>query len=57
MDINVQTTSHEGLKAAYSKSRKFYYRDGGSPEDRKKLVKRNLKLKRLNALLDLGVKL
>ena len=57
MDINIQTTSHEGLKAAYSKSRKFYYRDGGSPEDRKKLVKRNLKLKRLNALLDLGVKL
>ncbi len=50
------STEHEGLKAAYSKARKFYYRDGGSPEDRKKLVKRNRKLKRLNALLDLGAK-
>ncbi len=49
--------THEGLRAAYNARRVFYYHDVCTAEARKKLVKRNLKLKRLNKLLALGAKL
>ena len=51
------STKHEGLSAAYNRRRIFYYRDAHAAEKRIELVKKNCKLKRLNALLDLGVKL
>ena len=50
-------TKHEGLSAAHHKRRAFYYHDEKASERRIVLIKRNTKFKRLNALLDLGVKL
>ena len=51
------STEHEGLRATYINYRNFYYRDKNRAEYRKELIKKNCKFKRLNKLLDLGVKL
>ena len=51
------STEHEGLRAAYITYRNFYYRDKYLAESRKELIKKNCKFRRLNKLLDLGVKL
>lgn len=51
------STKHEGLSAAYRAFREFYNRNGSPCEDRKRLIKRNFSLRRLNKLLDLGAKL
>lgn len=51
------STEHEGLRAAYINYRNFYYSDKNRAESRKELIKKNCKFRRLNKLLDLGVKL
>ncbi len=55
-ETEAPSTQHEGLRAAYNARRVFYYCDVYTAEKRIKLVKKNCKFKRLNALLDLGVK-
>ena len=49
-------TTHEGLRAAYNARRELYCIDKERGEMLKKIVKKNCKFKRLNKLLDLGVK-
>ena len=49
--------THEGLRAVYEARRELYCADKERGELLKKIVKKNCKFKRLNALLDLGAKL
>ena len=51
------TTKHERLRAVYNARRELYCADKERGEMLKQIVKKNSKYKRLNTILDLGVKL